>query len=66
VGVSASIHGLLEPVSAYDRERPQHQDELREKFEIEFRDALLVVVCIVAAAALCGWCYWLGLPRVYE
>jgi len=53
-------------MSAYDHERRQHQDELRTKFECEFRDALLVIVCIVMAAALCGWCYWLGLPRVYE
>jgi hypothetical protein len=38
---------------------------LRAKFEIEFRDAVLVIALIVAAATMCVLCYWLGMPRVY-
>lgn len=59
MGVSTALDGLLD-VSAYDQEARQHQDELREKFEIEFRDACLVIACLVAAASVFGLAYWMG------
>lgn len=58
--LSALLDGLLEV--KYDPTPRQHQDELREKFEREFSNAALVVICIVLAAALLGWTYWIGLP----
>ena len=51
-------------MSAYDKSPKQHQDELRERFERQFSDTALVVICVVLAAVLLASCYWLGLPKV--
>lgn len=44
----------------YESAPKQYQDELRTKFEVEFRDACLVIACIVGGACVFALSYWMG------